>query len=104
MLHEKLLQQQLASQTGTLSFNDLPSHIMSTLDNMAFGIAQKEELDSYEVKKRLVTNVNNLTDSEIEYLKEQMSILIEKSVQENEPIDDKNVDKEFVTFLIRLYY
>lgn len=71
---------------------------------MAFGIAQKEELDSYEVKQTLVANINKLAAADIEYLINQMGMLIEKSVQDNEEISDKNVDKDFVSFLIRLYY
>lgn len=71
---------------------------------MAFGIAQKEGLDSFEVKQKLVTNVNKLSPQDIKYLTEQMDMLIQKSVHENETIDDSNVGKDFVTFLIRLYY
>lgn len=71
---------------------------------MAHGIAQKEELDSYEVKQTMVTNINKLSEHDIEYLKEQMSLLIEKSVHNGETIDDNNVDKNFISFLIRLYY
>jgi len=71
---------------------------------MAFGIAQKEELDAYDVKQKLVANINKLAPLDLEYLTTQMSILIGKSVHENEEISDKNVDKEFVSFLIRLYY
>jgi hypothetical protein len=105
MLHEQLLQQQLAaSQNSEPNFNTLPSHIMTTLDNMAFGIAQKEDLDSFEVKQKLVVNVNRLSGPDMKYLVDQMSMLIEKSSQENETISDKNVDKEFVSFLIRLFY
>jgi len=105
MLHEQLLQQQLAaSQNSEPNFNTLPSHIMTTLDNMAFGIAQKEELDSYEVKQNLVSNINKLGSADMQYLIDQISMLIEKSVQENEPISDKNVEKEFISFLIRLFY
>ena len=71
---------------------------------MAFGIAQKEEMDAYDVKQKLVANINKLAPLDLEYLTTQMSILIGKSVHENEEISDKNVDKEFVSFLIRLYY
>jgi len=105
MLHEQLLQQQLAaSQSSEPNFNTLPSHVMTTLDNMAFGIAQKEDLDSFEVKQKLVANINKLGSADLKYLVDQMSMLIEKSSQDNETISDKNVDKEFVTFLIRLFY
>ncbi len=105
MLHEQLLQQQLAaSQNSEPNFNTLPTHIMTTLDNMAFGIAQKEELDSYEVKQNLVSNINKLGPNDMQYLIDQISMLIEKSVQEHEPISDKNVEKEFISFLIRLFY
>ena len=104
MLHEKLLQQQLASQSTEPNFNTLPSHIMTTLDNMAFGIAQKEGLDSFEIKQKLVTNINKLSDADMKYLVDQMSMLIEKSAQDNETISDKNVEKAFISFLIRLFY
>lgn len=105
MLHEQLLQQQLAaSQNSEPNFNTLPSHIMTTLDNMAFGIAQKENLDSYEIKQKLVANINKLGSTELQYLVDQMSMLIEKSSQENETISDKNVEKDFISFLIRLFY
>jgi len=105
MLHEQLLQQQLAaSQNNEKNFNTLPSHVMTTLDNMAFGIAQKEELDSFEVKQKLVANINKLAAQDMKYLIDQMSMLIEKSSQDNETISDKNVEKEFISFLIRLFY
>jgi len=71
---------------------------------MAFGIAQKEGLDSYEVKQNLVSNINKLSPEDLKYLETQMDLLIHKSVQENEAIDDNNVGKDFVSFLIRLYY
>jgi len=71
---------------------------------MAFGIAQKEELDSYEVKEKMVTNIDKLSLKDLEYLESQLELLIHKSVQENESIDEKNVEKDFISFLIRLYY
>lgn len=71
---------------------------------MAFGIAQKEGLNSFDVKQKLVTNINKLSPQDIQYLTTQMEMLIHKSAQENETIDDKSVDKDFITFLIRLYY
>ena len=71
---------------------------------MAFGIAQKEELDSYEVKEKMVTNIDKLSPKDLEYLESQLELLIHKSVQENESIDEKNVEKDFISFLIRLYY
>jgi hypothetical protein len=105
MLHQKLLQQQLASQdTSKTNFNSLPPHIISTLDNMAFGISQKEGTDAYSVKQNLVKNIDKLMPKDLEYLEEQMSILINKSVHDEEEISDRNVEKDFITFLIRLYY
>ena len=71
---------------------------------MAFGIAQKEGLDSYEIKQKLVANINKLSPQDVEYLETELEKLIHKSVHENETIDDNNVEKNFVTFLIRLYY
>jgi len=108
MLHEQLLRQQLsAQQSGTTqesNFNILPPHIISTLDNMAYGIAQKEGFDSFETKQKMVNNINKLYKQDLNYLVEQLSILIDKSVNQNETIDDKNVDQNFISFLIRLYY
>ena len=104
MLHQQLLQQQLSSQSNKSQFNELPPHIMSTLDSMAYGIAQKENIDSFDVKQKLVANINRLTPSDIDYLTTQMSILIDKSVNDEETISDENVEKDFITFLIRLYY
>ena len=71
---------------------------------MAFGIAQKEQMEVTEVKERLVTNVNRLSPHDLQYLTSQMEMLIHKSTQDNETIDDKTVEQKFVTFLIRLYY
>jgi len=71
---------------------------------MAFGIAQKEDVDAYDIKQKLVININKLSPQDLSYLESQMDILIQKSVHDNEAIDDNNVEKDFVTFLIRLYY
>ena len=71
---------------------------------MAFGIAQKEEMEVSEVKDRLVTNVNRLSPHDFQYLTSEMEALIHKSSQENETIDDKTVEQKFISFLIRLYY
>jgi hypothetical protein len=71
---------------------------------MAFGIAQKEDTHAYDIKQKLVANINKLSPADLEYLTTQISMLIEKSVHENEEISDQNVDKNFVSFLIRLYY
>lgn len=106
MLHQQLLQQRLASEQKPKEpvFNTLPIHIISTLDNMAFGIAQSENLDSFEVKTKMVQNINKLSPGDVEYLKNNMSELIERSVHNQETITDKNVDRNFISFLIRLYY
>lgn len=76
----------------------------ATLDDMAYGIAIKEKLDPFMVKQRMVSKLNMLPDEKALYLVENLAILIEKSVHQNETIDDKNVTKEFITFLISLYY
>ena len=103
MLHQQLLQQQLAAQSNKSLFNELPHHIISTLDNMAFGIAQKENLDTFDVKQKLVANINRLAKDKFDYLVDQMELLIYKSANDEE-INDKSVEKDFVTFLVRLYY
>lgn len=71
---------------------------------MAFGISQKEGLQSYEVKQKMVKSVDSLSPTDLDYLVEQMSLLIDKSVHNEETIDENNVDKNFISFLIRLYY
>jgi len=79
-------------------------HIITTLDDMAFGIAQKERLEPFDVKQTMVANINKLAPKDVEYLQTQLMLLIDKSVNQGETIDDTNVDKDFVSFLIRLYY
>jgi hypothetical protein len=71
---------------------------------MAYGIAQKENLEPFMVKQRMVSKLNMLPEDKVVYLLENMAILIQKSVQDNETIDDKSVTKEFISFLISLYY
>jgi len=71
---------------------------------MAFGIAQKENHEPFVVKQRMVSKVNMLLEEKAIYLVENMAILIEKSTQYDETIDDKNVSQEFLSFLISLYY
>lgn len=82
----------------------LPMHIIATLDNIAFGIAQKENFDINELKDKITKNINALSSTDFSYLEEQMNILIEKSLHNEETIDDTNVEKSFISFLIRLYY
>ena len=71
---------------------------------MAYGIAQKENLDSMNLKIKMVNNINKLSQKDAEYLVGNMAVLIDKSTQQNETIDDKNTQREFISFLIRLYY
>jgi len=71
---------------------------------MAYGIAQKENRDVMEVKTKMVNKINMLREEEAVHLVSQMAILIDKSVQQGETIDDTNVDKDFISFLLRLYY
>jgi hypothetical protein len=106
LLQQQILQQQLGMGiTPPKSiFNDLPQHILSTLDNMALGIAKEENTDTLTVKQRLITNINKLAPADLEYLKSEISMLVEKAVHENEEINDETVDKKFITFLIRLFY
>ncbi len=71
---------------------------------MAHGIAIKEGFNPMDVKTKMVNNINRLPQQRAEYLVGNMAILIDKSTQQNETIDDKNTQKEFITFLIQLYY
>jgi len=71
---------------------------------MAYGISIKENIDAFIIKQRLVSKINMLPEQEAHYLIEQLAILIDKSLNQGEQIDDKNVDKNFVTFLLRLFY
>ncbi len=77
---------------------------MGTLDSMAFGIATKESLDPMVVKEKMVTNINMLSQDKCEYLVSNMAILIDKSLNSGETIDDKNTQKDFISFLVSLYY
>jgi hypothetical protein len=105
ILHNQLLQQQIATEKEKRSiYNSLTADISSTLDDIAFGISQKENLDAFMVKQRMVSKINMLREEHALYLVENMAILIDKSTQKKETIDDKNVSKEFLTFLINLYY
>ena len=71
---------------------------------MAYGIAMKENLEPFIIKQRMVSKLNMLHEEKAHYLLENMSILIHKSTQESEEISDKNVSKEFVSFMINLFY
>jgi len=71
---------------------------------MAYGIAMKENLEPFIIKQRMVSKLNMLHEEKAHYLIENMSILIHKSTQESEEISDKNVSKEFVSFMINLFY
>ncbi len=71
---------------------------------MAYSIAVQENLEPMSVKTKMVNNINKLTQNQAEFLVASMAMLIEKSTQQNEPIDDKNTKKEFISFLISLYY
>ena len=82
----------------------MPVDIRGTLDEMTYGISVKEEIDAFIIKQRLVSKINMLPQKEAEYLVSQLAILIDKSLNKGESIDDQNVDKDFVTFLLRLFY
>jgi len=82
----------------------LPVDIRTTLDDMAYGIAMKENLEPFIIKQRMVSKLNMLHEGKAHYLIENMAILIHKSTQESEEISDKNVSKEFVSFMINLFY
>ncbi len=82
----------------------MPIDIVGTLDSMAHGIAIKEGFNPMDIKTQMVNNINKLTQKDAEYLVSNMAVLIDKSTQQNETIDDKNTQKEFITFLINLFY
>jgi hypothetical protein len=71
---------------------------------MSYGIAIKENLEPFIIKQRMVSKLNMLPEAKAIYLVENMSILIHKSTQESEEISDKNVSKEFISFMISLFY
>ncbi|MDX9742539.1 MAG: hypothetical protein RBT59_01835 [Arcobacteraceae bacterium] len=64
----------------------------------------KENLEPFIIKQRMVSKLNMLHEEKAHYLIENMAILIHKSTQESEEISDKNVSKEFVSFMINLFY
>jgi hypothetical protein len=71
---------------------------------MAHGISIKEGLKSLDIKNKMVKNINNLSQEKAKYLVSNLAILIDKSINNNETIDDSNTNKEFISFLIQLYY
>lgn len=71
---------------------------------MAYGIAIKENLEPFIIKQRMVSKLNMLREEKAHYLIENMAILIHKSTQDQEEISDKNVSKEFISFMISLFY
>ncbi|MEA3383449.1 MAG: hypothetical protein U9Q20_02080 [Campylobacterota bacterium] len=71
---------------------------------MAYGIAVKENLDPFDVKQKLVGNINRLAPADLNYLEQQLLMLFDKSVHQEEVIDESNVERDFVSFLIRLFY
>ena len=85
-------------------YNTLPIDIRTTLDTMALGIAKKEHLDVMQVKNTMVNKINQLNKEEVFYLITNMSDLIQKSTQQDQIINDKTVSKDFISFLIRLYF
>jgi hypothetical protein len=71
---------------------------------MAYGISLEENLDSMDVKNKMVKNINQLSQNKAEFLVASMSILIDKSINDGETITDQNTKREFISFLISLYY
>jgi hypothetical protein len=71
---------------------------------MAYGISVKENLDAFIVKQRMVSKVNMLNEKEAYYLIAELSILIDINLNKGEDISDKNTQKDFISFLIRLFY
>jgi hypothetical protein len=71
---------------------------------MAYGISVKEGLDAFIIKQRMVSKVNMLSEKEAYYLIAELSILIDINLNKGDDISDKNTQKEFISFLIRLFY
>jgi len=71
---------------------------------MAYGLSVQENVDSMTIKTKMVNNINRLPQQRAEYLVSNMAMLIDKSLNQGEVIDDKNTQKEFISFLISLYF
>jgi len=71
---------------------------------MAYGISVKEGVDSYIIKQRMVSKVNMLSEQEAHYLVAELAIIIDLNLNKGEDISDKNTQKDFISFLIRLFY
>jgi hypothetical protein len=70
---------------------------------MAYQLAQYDSLNPMDIKIKMVNNINKLSTSKTEYLVSNMTTLIDKSLNKGETIDDKNTQKEFISFLLSLF-
>lgn len=71
---------------------------------MIYGIAKKENLDVSSIKVQVIKKINLLSKEDAHYLVSQMAILIDLNLHQEKEITDKNVHKDFINFLIKLFY
>ncbi|MEA1915619.1 MAG: hypothetical protein U9N30_09935 [Campylobacterota bacterium] len=69
-------------------------------------MTQKDhELNINDTKNKLVDNINKLTLQELDGFINQMAVFIDKSQQSADgKLQEGEVNKDFISFLIRLFY
>lgn len=92
------------STVNSNAYNSLPLVLQTTLNNIIHGLAQKEEdYTASQFKENFVRNLGNLTQDQLNYFVGNMMTLI--AISDSAPQDEKlDVDKNFISFLIKLFY
>ncbi len=84
----------------------MPYTLINTLDSMVYMLVQKDNtININDTKNNLVTNINKLSAQELNNFVNQMAIFIDKSQQSSDgKLGEGEVQKEFISFLIKLFY
>ena len=106
-----LLQQQFYQHSDNLGsiqkdvYGQLPQSVVNTLDNMIYIFCQKEDIDitTHELKQKVISNLNHLSDFDIDFLKERLQSIIFE-VNSKERYEEPAIEKEFMSILIKVFY
>lgn len=87
-------------------YGELPQSIKNALDNMVPKFCIKDEesdLTPKEVNAKMIDNINNLLKPDYDFLVSKFeSIII--SVNEDREYKEPEIDKEFLSLLIKIFY